>query len=219
MQHDSPWNDERVELLKKLWAEGLSASQIAGRIGSVTRNAVIAKVHRLRVSGLISKDRPPSLTSPRAGGVPALTGRHATLSPKRRKKPTHGVLGIAGTIFAGKAKNGPPSSEPTAPYVERPPSYMPPTEQLVRSIADLEPRHCRWPIGEPRTPEFAFCGGRRVVAARYPYCERHQAMAVQAPEKGSATRPGGRIEIAPPVGATDLVPADDGASEPDLEDA
>ncbi|MCB1485650.1 MAG: GcrA cell cycle regulator, partial [Hyphomicrobiaceae bacterium] len=41
------WTDERVELLKKLWGEGLSASQIAGRLGSVTRNAVIGKVHRL----------------------------------------------------------------------------------------------------------------------------------------------------------------------------
>ena len=41
------WTDERVELLKKLWTEGLSASQIAGRLGGVTRNAVIGKVHRL----------------------------------------------------------------------------------------------------------------------------------------------------------------------------
>ncbi|KAB2849212.1 MAG: GcrA cell cycle regulator, partial [Hyphomicrobiaceae bacterium] len=41
------WTDDRVEVLKKLWAEGLSASQIASRLGSVTRNAVIGKVHRL----------------------------------------------------------------------------------------------------------------------------------------------------------------------------
>ena len=39
------WTEERVELLKKLWAEGLSASQIAARLGGVTRNAVIGKVH------------------------------------------------------------------------------------------------------------------------------------------------------------------------------
>ena len=45
------WNDERVELLKRLWAEGLSASQIASRLGGVTRNAVIGKVHRLGLSG------------------------------------------------------------------------------------------------------------------------------------------------------------------------
>ena len=51
------WNDERVELLKKLWSEGLSASQIAGRLGSVTRNAVIGKVHRLGLSGRATTSR------------------------------------------------------------------------------------------------------------------------------------------------------------------
>ena len=45
------WSDERVELLKKLWQDGLSASQIAAELGSVTRNAVIGKVHRLGLSG------------------------------------------------------------------------------------------------------------------------------------------------------------------------
>src|SRR3990170_2817066 len=44
------WTDERVELLRKLWSEGLSASQIAAQLGSVTRNAVIGKVHRLKLS-------------------------------------------------------------------------------------------------------------------------------------------------------------------------
>ena len=45
------WTDERVELLKKYWSEGLSASQIASKLGGVTRNAVIGKVHRLGLSG------------------------------------------------------------------------------------------------------------------------------------------------------------------------
>ncbi len=45
------WTDERVELLRKLWSEGLSASQIAAQLGGVSRNAVIGKVHRLKLSG------------------------------------------------------------------------------------------------------------------------------------------------------------------------
>ncbi|MGO8972154.1 MAG: GcrA family cell cycle regulator, partial [Steroidobacteraceae bacterium] len=45
------WTDERVELLKKLWSDGLSASQIAAELGGITRNAVIGKVHRLGLSG------------------------------------------------------------------------------------------------------------------------------------------------------------------------
>ncbi|HBH40786.1 MAG TPA: GcrA cell cycle regulator, partial [Rhizobiales bacterium] len=54
------WTDERVELLKKLWTEGLSASQVAGRLGGVTRNAVIGKVHRLGLSGRATSSRSSS---------------------------------------------------------------------------------------------------------------------------------------------------------------
>ncbi len=71
------WNDERVELLKKLWAEGLSASQIAGRIGSVTRNAVIGKVHRLGLSGRATTTR-----------VKSHRPRPRTNPAKRPTKPT-----------------------------------------------------------------------------------------------------------------------------------
>ena len=62
------WTDDRVELLKKLWAEGLSASQIARELGEVTRNAVIGKVHRLGLSGRTTKtrvDRPRTRRHPR----------------------------------------------------------------------------------------------------------------------------------------------------------
>src|SRR5215472_15870446 len=52
------WTDERVEVLKKLWLEGLSASQIAKQLGGVTRNAVIGKVHRLGLSGRAAPSQP-----------------------------------------------------------------------------------------------------------------------------------------------------------------
>ena len=56
------WTDEKVELLKKLWADRLSASQIAAELGGITRNAVIGKVHRLGLSG---RAKSPSSASPR----------------------------------------------------------------------------------------------------------------------------------------------------------
>ena len=55
------WTDERVELLRKLWADGLSASMIAVELGGITRNAVIGKVHRLGLSG---RAKSPATTSP-----------------------------------------------------------------------------------------------------------------------------------------------------------
>lgn len=51
------WNEERVDLLKKLWSEGLSCSVMANRLGGVTRNAVIGKVHRLGLSGRVTTQR------------------------------------------------------------------------------------------------------------------------------------------------------------------
>ena len=56
------WTDERVELLKKLWNDGLSASQIAAELGGITRNAVIGKVHRLGLSG---RAKSPASSVPR----------------------------------------------------------------------------------------------------------------------------------------------------------
>src|SRR5690242_19504857 len=53
------WTDERVESLKRLWLDGLSASQIAKQLGGVTRNAVIGKVHRLGLSGRATPSQPP----------------------------------------------------------------------------------------------------------------------------------------------------------------
>lgn len=56
------WTDDRIETLKSLWAEGLSASQIAARLGGVTRNAVIGKAHRL---GLKSRPSPVKAEAPK----------------------------------------------------------------------------------------------------------------------------------------------------------
>ncbi len=51
------WTDERVDLLKALWADGLSASQIATKLGEITRNSVIGKVHRLGLAGRATTSR------------------------------------------------------------------------------------------------------------------------------------------------------------------
>ena len=66
------WSDDRVEQLKTLWTEGLSASQIARALGGVTRNAVIGKVHRLGLAGRASpsrSDRPRLPMAPKAPSV------------------------------------------------------------------------------------------------------------------------------------------------------
>ena len=152
------WTDERVELLKKLWAEGLSASQIAARLGGVTRNAVIGKVHRLGLSGRATSSRSSS-PRPRRSHVPR-PGRASSL--------------LFGTRGATALK----------PHYEVEPDLaLAPLEELViplnerASIVTLKEAMCRWPIGDPGEPEFHFCG--RKTCASLPYCEHHARMAYQ----------------------------------------
>jgi GcrA cell cycle regulator len=158
------WNDERVELLKKLWAEGLSASQIAGRLGGVTRNAVIGKVHRLGLSGRATTSRMKSMRPrPRANAV--------VVQGKRVGKPRFGATGNA-TVRALYH----PEAEP----------YSPPVEELVipmaerKSIQTLGECNCRWPIGDPQLADFHFCGKDKVMGL--PYCEFHARRAFQPPQ-------------------------------------
>ena len=79
-----PWTDDRVEQLKRMWSEGLTASQIAARIGQgVTRNAVIGKVHRLGLSGRVAKVRPPQPKPARATGKRCSSGRSTRRTSSR----------------------------------------------------------------------------------------------------------------------------------------
>jgi GcrA cell cycle regulator len=62
------WTDERVALLKKLWGEGKTAAEIAQALGGVTRNAVIGKAHRLKLSNRVSpiqQNKKPIAAAPR----------------------------------------------------------------------------------------------------------------------------------------------------------
>src|ERR1041385_8441596 len=72
------WTDDRVEQLKTLWTEGLSASQIARVLGGVTRNAVIGKVHRL---GLAGRAVPARVDRPRLPQAPRLSVRSHVVEP------------------------------------------------------------------------------------------------------------------------------------------
>jgi len=79
---DTGWTDARVDALKTLWLEGLSASQVAHQLGGVTRNAVIGKVHRLGLSG-----RAPGISMPRPKRAPRLHVARAPAPPRLAARP------------------------------------------------------------------------------------------------------------------------------------
>lgn len=161
MTRETWWNEVegRVERLTGLWKEGYSAAQCArimrteSEDGSKpTRNAVISKLHRL---GLVGFSAEPRLSAQK---------------PKpRREKPKV------------ERKQPPKKIQPAIPieaYVPIEPDYVPPVEQQVASVLDLEHEHCRWPLGEPGK-NLTFCGGPRFHG---PYCSHHASIAFETIE-------------------------------------
>jgi GcrA cell cycle regulator len=139
------WSDDRVETLKRLWLEGLSAAQVARQLGGVSRNAVIGKLHRLGLSGVrAASARPRRIAGPAAR-------RARPTQPRRRPKPS--VLPAA--VLPIPVDPGEPG--------------------LVRDATGLRPHMCKWPIGDPLSDAFSFCG--RPALSGGPYCPAHTRLA------------------------------------------
>jgi len=171
------WNDERVELLKKLWADGLSASQIAGRLGEVTRNAVIGKVHRLGLSGRATTSRMKSHRP-----------RVRTQAAKRLMKPRFatGNQAFRNLYLTDTEPYVPPAEEVVIPLKER---------KYIQTLTEVD---CRWPIGDPQLADFHFCGKSKINGL--PYCEAHARRAFQPPQARRRERDYGPV-VAPQVPA------------------
>ncbi len=204
------WTDERVELLKKMWNEGHSASQIAKELGGVTRNAVIGKVHRL---GLSNRAGPEAEAKPDVQTGPAMEAE-TTTTPQTDETPVEPEAQepVSPVVDLAKAKAereaAARASAPVEPPVEvEPPAYQPraiipagqplppqpsanevdpealatvrEVEKTARklSLLELTERTCKWPIGDPATEEFWFCG--LPVKPGKPYCEAHVSVAFQ----------------------------------------
>lgn len=151
------WNDETIARIRALWSEGHSTAEIGRRMG-ISKNAVVGKAHRLNL---------PARPSPIRRG----TGekRASTRSPIRRVTgPTLPAL-----------QSVPRAVPPAAPA---PVGLAPaPKPQVVLRTVPTQPRpsgrisSCCWPLGEPGTPEFRFCGDPTMPAK--PYCDEHAALA------------------------------------------
>jgi GcrA cell cycle regulator len=164
------WTDERVERLTKLWAEGLSASQIAAQLGGVSRNAVIGKVHRLCLPGRAKAGGTSSATRPtkRSNAAPA---RPTTFGNRPAAQRT-AARPEGATMVKEEAE-----LDATAPVPFRPASnvIVPIARRL--GLTDLTERTCKWPVGDPLKDDFHFCGHESPDQS--PYCTYHQKLAYQ----------------------------------------
>ena len=149
------WTDDRVGALKKLWLEGQSASQIAKQLGGgVTRNAVIGKVHRLGLSGRAAPSQP------------ARTATSFRTTRPRPAAPTATPASAPRRLEAVSSKPVPPTP-PAAPIPDLP---------GTATVMTLGAHMCKWPIGDPSSREFSFCGRR---ASEGVYCVEHARVAYQ----------------------------------------
>ena len=174
------WTDERVETLKRMWAEGQSASSIAKELGGVTRNAVIGKVHRLGLSNRNDEPEPAPAPAPepvvekKADRKPAPAAQ--ALHPEPQPEPQPVFAPRRPIVPAGQPLPPQPSANEISPEtlasvreVEK--------RALKLSLMELTERTCKWPIGDPATEKFWFCG--LPSQAGKPYCEAHVGVAFQ----------------------------------------
>ncbi len=168
------WTEDRVETLKKLWADGLSASQIAKQLGGVTRNAVIGKVHRLGLSGRATPSRPARRPATR----PATP---KTAKPAAAKTPKPAAASAAPKQAPAVVKAAPQPSVPAPQDAQKLPSGE------YATVLTLREGMCKWPIGDPASTEFRFCG--RKSGSGTAYCEAHSQVAYQ-PHAKRRRKPG-----------------------------
>lgn len=175
------WTEQRIDMLRKLWGQGQTASQIATLLGGVTRNAVIGKAHRLGLTGRPSPIKREGAEAAAPRRKPAAQRRQqpslAPMPPARHavthaSQPAHHVQPGAqpesrftATAHAPEARVEPRAAEIAAPKAPAAP----------RAAAQAGSKSCSWPVGDPKQPGFHFCGD--AAEAGRPYCAHHCGIA------------------------------------------
>lgn len=166
------WTDERVEKLKKLWSEGLSASQIAAQLGGVSRNAVIGKVHRLNLPGRAKSGGTQNASRPkRPAAAPPRPSNFAARPIAARTAPRP-----LGNAVAKEEIDADSHGDRLPVPISRNSSVVVPMSRRLE-LTQLTERTCKWPIGDPLNDDFHFCGNESPDNS--PYCTYHQRLAYQ----------------------------------------
>jgi len=185
-----------------MWSEGQSASQIAKELGGVTRNAVIGKVHRL---GLSNRTAEAPKAEAKATAAPKKPSKPKPAPKKAAAKAAPAEPEPKPEPEAEPAADSAPEAQPEAetkaatparrtiipagqPLPPQPSSNEISAEALAKvsavekkakklSLMELTERTCKWPVGDPATDDFWFCG--LPTQSGKPYCEAHVGVAFQ----------------------------------------
>lgn len=156
------WTDERIELLKALWARGLSASQVAKQLRDTSRSAVIGKLHRLGVSnrGHAFKPAPVRIGKTGAAGLAKARAVSGTApEPASQARPRGGILSST------RLKPMPP-----------PPASQPIDATKAKPWTERRFGECAYPVGGEMADTLSCC-----LPAEGNYCPRHRAIMFVVP--------------------------------------
>jgi GcrA cell cycle regulator len=161
------WTQEREDLLRKLWLQGLSASQIAYVMAGITRNAVIGKAHRM---GLPKRS-------------PATSQR-----PKVRVQRGKPSLACVGGRPAPRAETGTETVRDDYRFALTQANFEAAGADLREgeriTLMTLNSRTCKWPIGDPSDADFHFCSVDALSGRSY--CEFHNRLAYRGLRRPAA---------------------------------
>jgi GcrA cell cycle regulator len=172
-QHYFDWSDEAVARLKALWADGYSAAQVAAILGCDSRSAVCGKIGRLG----ITRDGKPVLTEEEKRqrqeeyNASRRQNRRVLLRPGR----SSAYGGDLQVVHDHGLHEAPAIDDLAIPKAQR------------RTLLELTQNTCRWPVGDPGSPDFFFCGA--APKHNMPYCPTHCARAFQASKSPAEHRP------------------------------
>lgn len=164
MPSHNDWPEETVTLMLQLIADGESCSQVGSKIGK-SRNAVIGKLHRMEAAGRKVERRGAAL---KQGSAPA-KGIRVRPAPSLHSVALSGVPAV---------KRGRPfNPRSVAPALPPPIEPLPFVNGARITLMELTAKTCRWPMGDPGTEEFCFCG--HAPRENSSYCDFHARAAYQ----------------------------------------
>lgn len=151
------WTPEREECLKKMWLCGeYSAQQIADKLGNVTRNAVIGKANRLKLSKLLEANA-------------ANKSKSSFKSTKTLNKLDDAAKSLRSSIKAND--DSVKKSKPKVTCAHSKDKILNAPEFLNLKLLDLTDSTCKWPVNDETEKDYCFCGV--ATEASGPYCEYH----------------------------------------------
>ena len=189
------WDNATLKKLKALMGKGLSTSEIGKRLG-LSKNAVVGKLNRLGWNAKAGATPAATTKTTKKAPAPAAkktTAKAVTKKPAAAKPATKAKVATKKTETATKAKAkvatkttkadaktpAKPAKEPKATKTSASKNLAMHQRIIQHSLemANLKPNQCRWPIGDPDSENFHFCG--KQVFTGKPYCYEHCRLAYQ----------------------------------------